>query len=532
MPARKIAVLFACIAAAAFGQGARYVIAGVTVEHATNKPVVRVLMTIMATDGSHKQKACITDANGTFRFDDVPAGKYRLNAERPGGRPQPFQASDNFVTGIAVGPGRDSEHIIFELEAGAKISGTVADDDGEPGRQARVYLLRKGVFDGSAEIHLRATANTNAAGRFHFGHLPAGTYFVAVSAQPWYSLLSLPIRGGSVPPELDVAYPITYYPGALNPASASPIVVSEGDSANIQIALHAVPAAHITLDEPSLPKRGFSANFTASGAGGAVIDASARVVYMGSATSHAEVTGLAPGDYTMTLRTFDGGRMNIIGRKLISVQRGSDPQIKDEPLASVAGKVTFIPPDRPPETGIVLVTAAGGRRGSTSEIGQDGTFRFDSGNTPAGSHRIYLTRAPQFRITQILAKGADYSAGILQIAPGADAQLSVVASRAEEQVDGIATRDGKPFSGAMILLLPVDAKADQYVGRDQSDSDGTFSITSVPAGRYVLLAIDDGRDLAYRDPAVIGPYRSGGQAISVPAASGSKLEVNVLTRRK
>ncbi|MGH9584044.1 MAG: carboxypeptidase-like regulatory domain-containing protein, partial [Bryobacteraceae bacterium] len=493
-----------------------------TVEHATKQPVPRVLVIIAATDGSHREKACLTDANGAFRFENIPAGKYVLNAERPGRMSQAFHGGDGFVTGIAVGPGRDSEHIVFELRAGASLAGTVMDDYGEPVRYALVYLLRKGVFNGTTGIHLRGTTNTNTSGRFHFGSLPPGTYFAAVSAQPWYTKYQTPASSSA----LDVAYPITYYADAVDPASASPIALAEGRSANIQITLHAVPTVHVTLDrQTDQPNRGLSISATTTGPGGYPIRSLAGVV---QTNTHFELT-LAPGEYALALRTFAGsGKQRVVSRKLISVQSGSDPEIKNEAMASVAGKAVFVPQDRPPGIGVVLSPVAGGRR-QAATIQSDGSFQFAS--TASGRYRIQLTSAPEFRITQVTAKGAAYADGVLKIEPGAAAQISAVAARAESHVDGIALKNGKPFPGAMVLLLPLDMKTDQFVGRDQSDSDGTFSVLHVPNGRYVLLAIDNGRELAYRDPAVIAPYRSGGLVVNVPA-SGGKVKINVLTRRK
>lgn len=519
--AQRIAAIFACTAAAIFGQSGTFTIAGVTVEHGTKQPVARVLVTIMMTDGSRREKACITDASGRFRFDDVPAGKYILNAERPGGLPQPFHGSDQFVTGIAVGPGRDSRHIVFELSTGASISGTVTDDEGEPVRQAQVYLLRKGVFDGRAQLRLRRSKAASASGRFRFDRLPAGTYLVAVSARPWYSM-SLPLAPD---PQLDLAYPVTYYSNTTDPASATPIALPEGSSIRIQIALHAVPAVHIHIDQPSpRPGQGISPYFRAIGPGGLPIGISFGLSYR---NGHLESSGLAPGQYIMAVRTFQKGGWTAAGQKLVSIQSGSDPVITDEPAASVSGKVAFSPPDHPPGIGISLWPLSGRRQMNT--LPSDGSFQFTE--TPPGRYRIQLANAPEFVITQVMAKGADYDSGILEVAPGANVQLAITASLAQSHVDGVALRDGKPYPGAMVLLLPLDMKTDQYVGRDQSDSDGTFSVLNVPAGHYILLAIDNGRDLAYRDPAVMAPYRNGVRVVNVPAGTGEKLKITVLTRR-
>jgi hypothetical protein len=140
--------------------------------------------------------------------------------------------------------------------------------------------------------------------------------------------------------------------------------------------------------------------------------------------------------------------------------------------------------------------------------------------------------APEFRIVSLAAKEAAFDGSLLELKPGASAQLSVAAARAESRVEGIAIKDGQPFAGAMVLLVPADQNTAVYIGRDQSDSDGTFTIPSVPAGRYFLLAIDDGRDLAYRDRAAMEPYWKSAQTITVPVAGGNPIRVNVVAREK
>jgi hypothetical protein len=84
----------------------------------------------------------------------------------------------------------------------------------------------------------------------------------------------------------------------------------------------------------------------------------------------------------------------------------------------------------------------------------------------------------------------------------------------------------------MILLLPQDQNRSLLIRRDQSDSDGTFTLPQVVPGRYTLLGIDDGRDLAYQDPSVMKPYLAGGQVIDIPLPNEELVKVNVVGRRR
>ena len=78
------------------------------------------------------------------------------------------------------------------------------------------------------------------------------------------------------------------------------------------------------------------------------------------------------------------------------------------------------------------------------------------------------------------------------------------------ELTGVAVQNEQPFSAAMVLLLPEDVTRASLIRRDQSDSDGTFTLPEILPGRYTLIAIDNGKDLAYRDPAAIQPYLAQG----------------------
>ena len=74
----------------------------------------------------------------------------------------------------------------------------------------------------------------------------------------------------------------------------------------------------------------------------------------------------------------------------------------------------------------------------------------------------------------------------------------------------------------MIVLVPKEPRAYQaLVRRDQSDSDGSFSLRDVPAGRYTVVAIEDGWKLEWQRREVIARYLPGGVAVTISEGSGA-----------
>ena len=73
----------------------------------------------------------------------------------------------------------DSEHIVFPLDAPARISGSVMDEEGDPVESATIYLFEQTLYRGLPQTRLIQQINTAGDGTFHFSRLAAGTYYAA-----------------------------------------------------------------------------------------------------------------------------------------------------------------------------------------------------------------------------------------------------------------------------------------------------------------------------------------------------------------
>jgi len=81
----------------------------------------------------------------------------------------------------------------------------------------------------------------------------------------------------------------------------------------------------------------------------------------------------------------------------------------------------------------------------------------------------------------------------------------------------------------MIVLVPHSRTAGAFASllrRDQSDSDGSFSLRNVVPGAYTVVAIADGWTLDWARPEVIGRYVPGGIAVTVTADSGKIVQLS------
>jgi hypothetical protein len=473
----------------------------------------------------------MSGSNGGFAFTGLPAGKYTLVAQLHGFT-QAFRGNEDYSTAIVVGPGLDSEHITFFIDAPAAISGTVIDidDDGEPVRNAQVFLFHRGILSGRPRIVMETQENTSSSGVFHFGHLKPGTYFVAVSARPWYAQnVPVQLQSETSPQNasasnLDVAYPLTYYADSLDPAAASPITLAEGGVAEVRLALHAVPALRLAVY--ASPDQALSVGVSAAGPGGVRIPI--------NATQFAEndrrgILGLAPGHYVLTLQGTEQGSDGVVATKTVDLTGSSTLDLNDLPKTWISGQVQVEGSGPPNGLAVWLVNVNNGRA-IASNTAADGSFKVNDESISPGRYEFRLANTQELYIKSVAVNGAEQPGRVFDLTEDAPVKLSIVAAKGLTRLNGIAMKDDKPFPGAMVLLLPRDSNHGGYVARDQSDSDGTFTLNLVEPGRYTLIAIDDGRDLAYRDATVVKPYLEQGQIIEVPLRSDANVKVNVQHR--
>ncbi len=105
------------------------------------------------------------------------------------------------------------------------------------------------------------------------------------------------------------AYPLTYYADTVDPAAASPIVVTEGSTASIHVTLQAVPAIHVQLTGfESRPDAGVNAMAYVAGPGGFPIAVNAPTATVNNAH---ELMGLPPGRYQLSVQAWNRGQLQI-----------------------------------------------------------------------------------------------------------------------------------------------------------------------------------------------------------------------------
>ena len=516
-------LLIGVISSRLLAQNETYKISGAVIDHATDQPLPKALVQITAVqtdESSSASRFTRTDDEGRFAFARLPAGKYTLLAGLQSSSLQLFQGDESYSTAIAAGPGLDSEHIVFPLIRLGSISGTVLDEEGRGVRSAAVYLYQQRIASGQPEIAGHGQQQTNASGSFRFSHLQPGTYFLAVYAHPWYA------GSNTTSPEFDVAYPLTYYADATDLSAASPLTVAEGTAANVQIALRPVPAVHVRFSGfETGPGVSISPMVSAVGPGDGRIGINVNYT---TVNNHPGLSGIPPGRYELSVIAFENGHGQTIGTKIVDLQSDADVDLSSTSHCSLTGKIAFAGGAPAPNPLNLYLSQVTGNQFFPITVAADGTFQIAA--LPSGRYQIGINGQNWFHFLSVNVKGGKFKNGLLDLPDGANVQLSINASPVKTALDGVVLRDEKPVPGAMVLLFPEDPDRSDLIRRDQSDSDGTFTLRDVPPGRYRVFAIDNGHDLAYADAAVIKPYLPFSQTVAVDAGKQAPLRVNVQTR--
>ena len=513
-------------------------ISGTLVNAITGEPVFHAKVEIGFSEKPSALQTTLSGPDGHFAFHNLSAAKYWLAAAGRGYMRQGLDEHDSYFTGVAVGPGQDTQNINFRLRPDGSISGDITDNNDEPVAGAPVMLFRSSSEEGESQTVLGSQTSTDDQGAYRFSHLTPGKYFVAVSAQPWYARtpnreLHAYVKAGNqaqadastVSTEqpadpLDVAYPVTFYPGVTDPGAASAIDLPPGDRDTANISINAVPAVHLSFSRASSEPGGGGGLVFQEMFGNAVIP----VMFAQQNTDpsgQVEVSGVAPGHYVVA----DAASAGKAWRKSIDV--GGDAEIDSSggsAALSIGGLVQL--DGKPVPDAVVRLRNHESAETFNTQTSATGDFAFEQPNLTPGTYEVSVAYVPDAAAGSISATGAKVQGRTLQIAAAGEVHLTITMTKALGRVEGVAQRDGKPMGGAMVVLVPQQFETNaSLIRRDQSDSDGTFTLPRVLPGKYTVVAIADGWSLEWLNPSVLGPYLKAGTPVEV--APGRKYSVKV-----
>ena len=155
-------------------------IAGRVLTADTGRPVARARVFINAAEVPGG-RGTLTNADGTYEFTELPAGRYSVNVSKTGfislsyGQRRPLQAG----TPLQLNDAQQLSGIDFSLPRGSVIAGHVMDESGDPMPGISVQVMRYQYAQGNRQLVPAGTAQTDDQGAFRVWGLNPGEYYVS-----------------------------------------------------------------------------------------------------------------------------------------------------------------------------------------------------------------------------------------------------------------------------------------------------------------------------------------------------------------
>ena len=566
--------LFGCLAGSWVNSAAQsktpveYRITGTLVSSADGSPIAHghLVPTLVDRESSARRRfpapgaAFDTDEHGRLSIVLPSAGLWNLTASARGFARQAYLGHEEFSSGVVLTKTAPAIELRFVLSPESDITGVVVDEAGEPVRHAQVSLVAvnpPGPDRGEPASITRQGAQTDDRGVYEFAGLPAGSYQLCVQAQPWYAVAAGSQRmvtssgaraganGGGVPdPSLDVTYPLTWFPGVADQKLAETLTVNAGDTRQADFHLLPIPSIHLLINPPrgadgGVVGRGIPMmpliQRVGIGSGGQPF---VPVTFQRNDEGQLEVSGLSPGLYQVRV----GGPGQEPRSSVVKVNAGSVETLdmgaaSDEAHVTVrfdglhedeggAVEVNLLDPDtRRSVFPSNRYFNGGGARLQRRDATGDRTF-----DVPPGRYEVVLQGRPEIYLTGISAQGAE-SHGRIVTVPAGDSSLTLHVANGRVTLNGIASFNGKPSVGAMVLLVPTtlgDPGAIAILRRDQSNTDGSFDLRDVIPGQYILIAIDDGWKVNWNDASTLRGYLM--QGVPLDLSGGGSVKENIVAQ--
>jgi len=566
MTTARLLLSVAFVAAPSVVAAADYVVGGVVVDSGSHEPLANMRVSLALTTTRDQKLEQTTKQDGRFLFSVNLAAKYTLQVTKPGYPPQTFKQTGfaGVSSAIVVRDDQDTRNIVFEASRGGAITGQIKDEDTEPVGNALVAIYQSTVVGGERKIVARGQTRANAAGEFRLSHLPKGNYYVCAMGRPWFTDSVIQMqqiqesfgrvrRGAAVPAESAVqaepdndqpeervpvpeysadpslrgtAFVTTFYPNAPNVEEAGLVRVEAGGETPVSITLALAKAVSVKgkISVPGEMSDG-RANLIKKISGQFMLFLQAWVSKDGSF----QFQNVPPGPYEIAAASqSSSGASSWNIRQEIEVG-GSDMEVTLRPqsMGSVSGHVVF--ESERPAAGANLFVSLRNERNSSyrAEVGPDWSFSLS--RLPAGKYEA-TAGSKDYIAAHFTGTAGERWPLNFEISSGEAVRRDLMLTKAVSVIEGTVEQAGVPRIGAFVLLMPKNPSERWAYRVDQTDTDGSYRLATIPAGDYFLIALSEGEDVAYRDAKVAAVLAGAAKQIHVEPSEKLDMKLEVSPR--
>jgi hypothetical protein len=503
----------------------------------TGAPLSRARVRLTATV-DRQTVTVAADAQGAFEFRDLKPGRYLLSAAKGGYVQMQFGQRRAYVAGspIELKAGDALDRLDIHLPPGASIDGRVLDEFGEPVVDAVVMTLRS-QFNGGRKRLAPAgrVLTTNDRGEFHLFGLPPGTYYLSASSMTNQNAGDAAGREGYAP---------TYFPGTVDLGAAQPIVLDEGEQRlTADVVLHLVRTAAVSgmaRDSTGQPFGSGSVNVVNLVSGFPIPVASGTVLADGSF----RIANVPPGSFAFIASSApaaDGSRQTAVHRMAVSGEDVAGLMLSAPQPAAIAGTIERdgLDTDPLPPSVQLRIAAADpvedtGDSGALIRANADRSF---AGSFRAGHVRVEVANAPGWHLSRVVHDDRDVTDSGIRADPAATiSDVRVVLTRRASTITGnVEDAARQPSRDYTVVVFSRNRLLwtfrSRHVAAARPDQQGGFAIRGLPAGEYLIAAIDHVEQGEGHDAEFLEGIRDRAQSLSIGAGETRRVTLP-LTRRR
>jgi 5-hydroxyisourate hydrolase-like protein (transthyretin family) len=502
------------------------------------QPVRRAQVVVTKSEGN-VERTVVTDDDGRFSVDGLPAGRYNVTATKAGwlrasyGAVRPGRPGTAFPMAV----GQRKIDLALTMAKGGVITGSVIDSTGKPAPGVLVKLMQFRYENGRRVLSAATAAagssaeKTDDRGEYRLFGLMPGEYVVSATPDDPGGGTTRASGGGTV------GYVPVYYPATTVAADATAVTVAAGEEvAGIDLGLRYVKTARVagTIVAPDGFPTGDlrvtlipdSTTGVTGGSSTANVAASLRMLAVVGQDRAFAFNGITPGRYTVMAQGIEritpppGDRPSGLNSQRMALWASVDLAVDGadisgvtltmRPGLTVSGRVQFdatanglTPPADLSKVKVYLYNT------TRTVMSVAGSFPSASVNA-AGEFTIKAVMPGRYRVSASyandLANGWSSSNALLNGQDTLDTLLDVPAeepvngltitmTRATQTVTGVLQdATGRPRPGLTVILFPSDRALWSVTRRlrsARSGQDGRYTISNIPSGDYRLAAVPD-----------------------------------------
>lgn len=453
----------------------------------------------------------ITDANGHFVINGIPAGKYEFHAGKSGYVSQDYRADGGPPQAtLELKPGEKLNKVLFRLAKAAVIIGRITDEAGEPVTGVEIDALAAGmrVTESWDLTNPGRLAVTNDLGEYRLYDLPPGGYYLVATDSGFTDFMSTlkmdPMRG-----RRHRNHPTIYYPGVTRGSEAQKVRVKGGEETHIDFSLRTEkflivsgqvrgPDGEPTEARVALGPRNLSPVAAMNDEAEISTDAQGNFVFKevlpGSYVVSAFIYGTpGAGEEYWAGQSVEADGGDVSG---LILELRQPLKISGRVIATPGSKVNF-------QGGRIWLDTDGRSHLVGAWPEKDGTFTIDK-VMPATLFLSVPALPPGWYVrSAFFGKQNVLEDGLNLVGVDTGASLEITLSPGAAQIEGVVLNGDTPVLGAIVRLFSERSKQHQRTqfniqgtetASQRTDQDGHFVIKDIAPGKYRVLAFANEND--------------------------------------